>query len=159
MKQGQTRWLAAVGAIVLVGCLVSTYSGRQVAAGDARSSRQISAISTSDIASKLKLAIQHEQDLVVTTSAYFARFPNANQAQFRLWMASLRAFHRYSELTGIAEVVIVPESHLGAFESNALLDPVGTVAPNGTFGLSPAGRRAYYCLAKVEMTRIDVVLS
>jgi len=157
MKQGQARWLAAAAVLILVGCFASVYSGDQVAANDARSSRQLAAISSSDIASNLKLAIQHEQDLVVTTSAFFVRFPEANQAQFRLWMASLRAFQRYPELSGIAEVVIVPQSQLHQFESRALMDPTGTLAPNGSFGLSPAGSRSYYCLAKVEMTRIGQV--
>ncbi len=154
MKQGRPRWLVIAGVLFLVGCVASTYSGRQVAADDARSSRQLATTSSSDIASKLKLAIQHEQDLVNTTSAFFVRFPQADQAQFRLWMASLRAFQQYPELTGLAEVVIVPHSHLRAFESRSLRDPAGTLAPNGSFGLSPAGNRAYYCLAKVEMTRV-----
>ena len=87
----------------------------------------------------------------------FNHFPGADQAQFRLWMTSLRAFRRYPELTGLAEVVIVPQRQLARFESNSLRDPAGTLAPNDAFGLSPAGNRPYYCLAKEEMTRIGQV--
>ena len=157
MKHGRARWLAAAVVLVLVGSIVTIYSSHQVARGDARSSQELAAITSSDIVSKLKLAIQHEQDLVVTTSAFFVRFPMTNQSQFRLWMASSRAFARYPELTGVAEVVIVPRSQLGTFESQALSDPAGSLGPHGTFGLTPPGNRSSYCLAKVELTRAGEV--
>jgi diguanylate cyclase (GGDEF)-like protein len=157
VKHGRARWLAAAIVLFLVGSVVTIFSSHQVARGDARSSRELAAITSSDIVSKLKLAIQHEQDLVVTTSAFFVRFPQSDQSQFRLWMASSRAFARYPELTGVAEVVIVPYAQLRSFEANALSDPAGSLGPNGTFGLAPPGHRTYYCLAKVELTRAGQV--
>jgi len=126
---------------------------REVARNDGQSSRQLADSTAVDIVSTLNLDIQHEQDLVDATGAYFVSFPSANQSDFRLWMAAARAFQRYPELTGIAEVVMVPQTDLGAFEAQALKDPAGTLGPHRTFVVSPAGSRPYYCFAKVEITR------
>jgi len=146
-------WLALALLLFASGCFATVLGAREVARNDGQTSRQLVDSSSADIVSTLNLAIQHEQDLVDATGAFFASFPSANQSDFRSWMAAAHAFQRYPELTGIAEVVIVSRSSLGAFEATVTRDPTGTLGPQGNFVITPSGNRAYYCLAKVEITR------
>jgi CHASE1-domain containing sensor protein len=124
-------WLAAAACLVVVGSIGSVIASNDEARNDAQTSRQLLVTSSQEIASTLKLAIQHEQDLVVTTSAFFVRTPDATQAEFNLWMSTTRTFTRYPELMGIAEVVVVPSSRLRAFETRigALARCVGQNPP------------------------------
>jgi hypothetical protein len=139
--------------MVVVGSIGSLFAGNIVARNDAQTARQLFVTSSGEIASTLKLAIQHEQDLVVNAGAFFVSSPNSTQKEFYHWMTSSRTFARYPELTGIAEVVVVPASQLRAFEARAVTDPAGTLAANGTFQIIPAGARPYYCFANVAQSR------
>ena len=146
-------WLTAAVLLVLVGTLGSVLGARAVARSDEQTSRQVFVTSSTQISSTLKLAIQHEQDLVVPVGAFFVRNPNASQADFLQWNSITRAFERYPELQGLAEVAMVPASQLSAFEARAVVDPAGSLAADGTFQVSPAGNRPYYCLSAVSQTR------
>ncbi len=149
----RSLWLATATVLLVLGSLASYLGAHEVARNDAQTSHQLVSTSSDDIVSTLRLAIEHEQDLVVATGAYFTNAPNPTQSDFGLWMSSLRAFHRYPELTGIAEVVVVSAAQLGTFEAQAVRDPAGTLGPHRTFVVSPPGARPYYCLARVERTR------
>jgi diguanylate cyclase (GGDEF)-like protein len=146
-------WIVVAVIITAVGCLVSGYSAHRVASDDATESRLLVDTSSAGIVSALRLDLEHQQDLVVSTSAYFVSFPQADQNAFRLWMSSLRAYQRYPDLVGVAGVSLVPLSQLATFEARALEDPAGALGPGGTFQISPPGNRPYYCFARVESTR------
>ena len=147
-------WLTVAVVIVLVGALGSIWASSVVARNDAQTSRQNFRATVLEIASTLKLAIQHEQDLVVNAGAFFVQSPRATQTDFRRWMAASETFERYPELTGIAEVVVVPAAQLAAFEARALADPAGTLGPNHTFQITPPGTRPYYCFANAALARV-----
>jgi diguanylate cyclase (GGDEF)-like protein len=146
-------WFAAAACMVVVGSIGSFFAGNVVARNNAQAARQSFVTSSEEIASTLKLAIQHEQDLVVNASAFFVRSLDPTQAEFQQWLTASRTFAQYPELTGIAEVVVVPASRLRAFEVRAVTDPAGTLAANGAFQITPAGARPYYCLANVAQSR------
>lgn len=153
MYRRRLFWLAAAVCIFVVGSFGSVFAGNVVAQNQVRTAHELSVTSAEEIASTLTLAIQHEQDLVVNASAFFVRSPHVTQAQFQQWMTATRTFARYPELTGIAEVVVVPASKLSAFEARAVTDPAGTLSANGTFQIIPAGTRPYYCFANVAQSR------
>ncbi len=106
-----------------------------------------------EIASTLKLTIQHEQDLAISAGAFVVSNPNATQADFLRWTSSARAFQRYPEVVGIAELKIVSASQLNAFATQARTDPAGPLAANGAFLVTPVGNRPYYCLATASEAR------
>jgi diguanylate cyclase (GGDEF)-like protein len=147
-------WTGALACLVALGIGGSVLGAHTVARNDAQSSRELLLKSSAQIASTLKLAIQHEQDLVVSAGAFFVRNPNATQSAFRQWAAEARTFQRYPELVGVAEVRIVTTSQLKSFEAKALRDPAGTLAPGGKFQITPAGARPYYCFANVSLSRV-----
>ena len=146
-------WLAAAAALVVIGGVGSMLAAQAVARSEGQRSRQAFIASSMEIASTLKLAIQHEQDLVVTAGAFVVRSPNASQAEFLQWTSSVRAFERYPEVLGIAELAMVPASQLNAFAARAVIDPTGPLAADGTFQVTPAGSRPYYCLATASTSR------
>ncbi len=133
--------------LVLLGVIGSVLGARAVSRNDGQKQRLASFATSTAIASRLGLAIQREQDLVVTAAAFIAGNPDSTQAQFKQAMTSIRAFERYPELQGIAELVLVPESQLGAFAARE-------VAETGSFQLSPPGSRPYYCFTTLLQSRV-----
>jgi len=111
------------------------------------------AASSTEIASRLKLAIQHEDDLLLAGVAYLAGNPNGSEAQFVQWANTVQAMPRYPELLDFGNAVIVPASDLAAFSVWAQAHPSVPLGANGTFEVEPPGRRAYYCLGTVDNAR------
>ncbi|MCU1493217.1 MAG: hypothetical protein JWO62_981, partial [Acidimicrobiaceae bacterium] len=139
--------------LVVAGTVGSAIGAAAVARANGQRSRQAFVVSSTEIASTLKLAIQHEEDLSVIAGAFVVRDPGATEAEFLQWTSSVRAFERYPELQGIAEVVIVPASKLSAFAKRAVAAPTGSLGYGGTFQVIPAGARPYYCLQTVSQSR------
>jgi diguanylate cyclase (GGDEF)-like protein len=126
----------------------SLFAALAAADGDADKGRQAFTASSADIASVLKLAIQHEQDLVSSATAFVVSNPNSSNAQLRSWTATLLAGQPYPALQGLAAVVYVPNSQLGRFAARAEADPTGPLGPKNTFVVIPAGQRPYYCFSQ-----------
>jgi len=146
-------WLAVAGLLVAVGALGSVMAARAVTQNDAQKARQTFTAASTEIASTLKLTIEHEQDLSVAAGAFFVGNAHPSGTQFAQWISSVRAFQRYPELQGLAEIVMVPAAQLSAFAARAVADPAGPLAADGTFQVVPAGSRPYYCFEAVSQSR------
>ena len=153
MSSRRYLWLTAATVVVLLGAIGSVLGAWVIARSDGQRSHQTFITSSEEIASTLKLAIQHEQDLAVSAGAFFVGNQQATQAEFLQWTDSVRAFDRYPELQGIAELEMVPAPQLSAFAARAEADPSGPLGPGGTFQVTPAGTRPYYCLITVSQQR------
>jgi diguanylate cyclase (GGDEF)-like protein len=138
---------------VAVGTIGSVLGAQAVARNQAQQSRQRFVASARGIASTLTLALQHEQDLVLTVGTFVTLGPQVSQSTFQSWITSIHAFQRYPEVIGIADVALVHASGLGVFAAQSLADPAGPLGPGGTFQVSPAGNRPYYCLATAVASR------
>jgi len=143
--------------LVLAGILASVLGARAVARTDADKTRLAFHLSSAEIASTLKLSIQHEEDLVVTASAWAAANPNASPAEFDRWAQSVRALQRYPELQNVGLVALVPASQLPAFEARIAAHPVEPLgvhtAPHVAFQVIPQGNRPLYCFAVAGLSR------
>ena len=146
-------WLAATALLVVGGLVGSLFAARSVASGDTARSRAAFKTSSGDIASTLQLAIQHENDLVVSASGFFVGNPTASNVEFARWVTSVAALTRYPELLGLGHVVVVSSADLPAFAARAVADPAGVLAANGAFVVTPPGARPYYCFAADELYR------
>jgi diguanylate cyclase (GGDEF)-like protein len=151
-----TFWALAASSLVLAGVAASLVAARFVANDRASSSRLAFHNSSQDVSAALQLAIQREQDLVVSAAAFMARNPHSSQAQFLAWSTSVRALTRYPELEGMGFVIIVPRDQLPAFAARIDASQPAGSAP---FTVSPAGKRPFYCLGVVGMSRIPVSAS
>lgn len=145
-------WAAATVVLVVVLVLGVVLGARAMAHSDAEHQRLASHLTAAEIASVLKLAIRHEEDLTISTSAFVASNPNVTPAAFDRWIESVRAIQRYPELQNVGLVKFVEAPQLAAFEAHEAshpLRPLGpqSVSPAGDFQILPAGKRSYYCLA------------
>ncbi len=142
-------WAAAAVTVALVAAIISIFGDMASTRADNQKSRQAAATSSMDLASTLRLAIQHEQDLVVSGAAFFVNSPDATQAQFTRWMTAEHAFARYPELYAISEIAMVTPSEAAAFSVRQAGGAVGTAAGGVPLQITPAGYRAFYCLPAV----------
>lgn len=150
--------MVAAVVLVLAGVLAAVVGARSVAHSDAEQGRLASHLSSNEVASALKLAIQHEEDLVVSASAFISGDPHASAAAFDRWAGSVHAMRRYPELQNIGLVVAVTSSRLRAFEAWMATHPVRALgarspAPVESLRVFPAGKRAHYCIAVAGLAR------
>jgi diguanylate cyclase (GGDEF)-like protein len=148
-------WIAFGATVVaLVGMAGSAISARAIATHQAERARQTFVASSREIASTLELAIQRENDLILSGAAFvFTGGPNVSKPAFVRWATSMHMLQRYPELQQTGAVVIVPASHLAAFETSAVANHVAHLSPDGSFPITPPGRRPFYCIALVGMGR------
>jgi diguanylate cyclase (GGDEF)-like protein len=146
-------WTALAVAVVLIGALTSVLGARVLAQRDAAQTDQAVSASSESIAATLQLALQHEQDLAISSGSFVAGAPGASATAYRAWATSERAFQRYPELNAIATITLVPAAGLAAFAARESVDPAGALGSTGTLVVSPAGARPYYCLETGSVTR------
>ena len=109
--------------------------------------------SSAEIAAVLGLAVQHEEDLVVSIEAFILGNPDASHVEFVTWANMVHALDRYPELQALGEAVLVPASGLRAFEARVSL-PSHTGSPhNLPFVIVPPGHRAFYCFSVTGVAR------
>jgi diguanylate cyclase (GGDEF)-like protein len=151
-------WAFVALACVAGGIVVSLLRAQSIAHTDAANTRRALRQSSTQIATTLKLAIQHEEDLALGASTYFAGKPNATAAEFQRWAKWTRTLSRYPELNRLGLVTIVRAPQLAAYATRVAqlgTTPLGAL-PSTTadeFQLTPAGTRPYYCLSAAELAR------
>jgi diguanylate cyclase (GGDEF)-like protein len=151
-------WAATTALLVIAGIVASVLGAKAVARSDADKARLSFNLSSAEIASTLKLAIQHEEDLVVSASAFVTEHPNASAAEFDIWAESVHAMQRYKELQDIGLVTMVPAGRLAAFQTRMLAHPLRPLGPRSLGPVEspevlPSGDRPFYCLAVAGLAR------
>jgi diguanylate cyclase (GGDEF)-like protein len=151
-------WAAVAVALVVGGALASVLGARAVSRSEAGKARLASHLASNEIASTLKLALQHEEDLVVSASAFVTGNPTASAASFDRWAESVHAMQRYPELRNLGLVQLVPTARLTAFEARLTADPVRPLGPDslgpaGPLQILPPGNRPYYCFAVAGLAK------
>ncbi len=148
-RRDRWRWTALAALLLFLGVLGSIMLSRLDARNSSNAAKLAFHGEAGSIASTLKLAIQHEQDLVINGAAFIAANPHSSNAQFLAWTRSVKALARYPEVQGVGFVVIVPASQLKAFAAHVLADrPAGA-----SFKLVPPGKRPFYCLGAIGLQR------
>jgi diguanylate cyclase (GGDEF)-like protein len=150
-------WVAVAGLLVLAGVIGSLLGARAVARSDANQARLSFHLASAEAASTVKLAIQHEEDLVVSASAFVTGNPGASAADFDRWAQSVQAMQRYPELQNFGLVELVPATRLGDFEARMAANPLRPLGPASrpreSFRVTPPGKRPYYCLAVAGLAK------
>lgn len=98
----------------------------------------------SDVTSALELGVRNQNDLLVAAAAFGADHPDANNAEIRWWLNSVRARTRYPHLLGLAFIRVVRHEDLPAYVARIESDPEADL-PGGSFGVEPTGERPLYC--------------
>jgi diguanylate cyclase (GGDEF)-like protein len=116
--------------------------------------RQSTALSI-QIGETLKLALQHEDDLVASAQSFVLDAPNAQQPEFMRWSHNVGALARYPELFGIGVIQLVPRSELSSFGARF---PIPSMTQSGSsLSVVPPGTRPYYCLARDLLMRYSTL--
>ena len=118
-------WVAGAVLVVVLGAVGSFLAARAVAHSDKQKSQRALAATSADVTARLRLAIQHEEDLVVSTSAFIVSNPRISNAKFNEWVRADRVVERYPEILGLGRIVIVPRSQLASYGARAVKDPAG----------------------------------
>ena len=146
-------WLAGAALVVVLGVVGSAFAARAVARSDEQKSERAAAAASTEIVSHLRLAIEHERDLVLSASAFIVADPNVSNSQFNRFLVADHAWSRYPEVLGVARLVVVPEAQLQAYAARAVDDPTGTLAADGSFQVYPPGKRPFYCFLDLSGQR------
>jgi diguanylate cyclase (GGDEF)-like protein len=151
-------WALATALLVLGGVLATVLGARAIARSDADRGHLAFHLASAEVASTLRLAIQHEEDLVISASAFITGSRHPSAAGFDRWAESVHAMSRYPELQNIGLVELVPHARLAAFQARMAADPVRPFGPRSAplrddSGIVPVGSRPYYCLAVAGLTR------
>ncbi len=151
-------WVVITAMLVLVGTIASVIGARAVAHSEADKARLAFHLASSEVASTLDLALQREEDLVVSAGAFVTGNPSASAAGFDRWAESVHALQRYPELEDIGLVTLVPNERMAAFQARMDADPMhplGASSPalSGPLQILPVGERPYYCLAVAGLVR------
>ncbi len=152
------RWACIAVVLIAAGSAAAVLAAHSIAHSDAARERLAFKFGAAQTASNLKLAMQREEDLVVSGRAYAAAAPGAATAGFDRWAQSVGALERYPELADIGLIVQVERSQLPAFERRMLAHPIlpasrQPAASRGGFEVFPAGERPVYCLAAAGVVR------
>src|ERR1700722_8120839 len=103
-------WALVAASCVPLGALGSVLGAHSIASHDASKTRSDFHQDATASASALKLGIQREEELAVSTSTFFARDPEASPEEFSSWVNWARTIHRFPELADLGLVAVVPSS-------------------------------------------------
>lgn len=99
-------WLLAASGLFAVGVVASVLVASLVSGNAAATARQNLRSSAAATSSTLRLAIQHENDLVVSLRGFIVTQPTASYARLRQWVEVTDAMARYPELTTVGEIAV-----------------------------------------------------
>lgn len=159
--RGTRGWVTVMLLLIGTGVGGSAVAGQLVAQSDAGRVRLAFASDAAQVASTLRLAIQHEEDLVVGGRAFVSRNPAVSTSEFDEWGESNEALKRFPELQDIGLIAPVPAAGLTAFRDRMIAHPVlpldrQTPAFRGQFTVLPVGGRPTYCFAVAGLVRRPV---
>jgi PAS domain S-box-containing protein len=146
-------WAVVAGLLVIAGSVASVVAAEAVAHGAEQKSRAAFQGISADNASALRLAIQHEEDLVIHGAAFVGAYPNATNTEFIHWVKSVHTLERYPELESIGILAMVQPADLKKFAARIEADPPTPLKADGKFQLVPPGNRPFYCFASGSMAR------
>ncbi len=151
-------WILVALGLLAAGIAGSALAAHLVAQSESAKARLAFSSAAAEITSTLRLALQHEEDLVVTGRAFVSRNPHVSGAGFDEWAESVSALQRYVELRDVGLLVPVSNARLAAFKARMLANPVlpasrQPAGSQGAFQIIPEGRRSSYCFAVAGVVR------
>ena len=131
--------------VVVLGAVGSFFAARAVAHSDKQKSQRALAATSADVTARLRLAIQHEEDLVGEHECLHRQQPAHLERQVQRVGARRSSGGAVPRDPRLGKVLIVPRSQLASYAARAIKDPAGPLAPGGSFQVIPSGKRPFYC--------------
>jgi diguanylate cyclase (GGDEF)-like protein len=139
------RWSSVTAALMLLGVIGSIVGAHSVAKTQELHNAKDFSTSSNQIASTLRLTIEHQQDLVKSTESFLLGNPHATESQFKTWSSDLRVLKQYPGLTGLEVINYVTTAELGAYLERA------TKQHNKVPTLLLLGLRPFYCFSPLAI--------
>lgn len=136
---------------LVAGALATVLGARSVARSDANKTRQSFHQTSAGIASTVKLALQHEEDLLTSAGTYFAGNPRASRAEFAVWTKWARTLRNHPDLESLGLIAVVRAQDLGAFESHLARSDARPAERH--LAITPNAGGSYHCLALATLSR------
>jgi diguanylate cyclase (GGDEF)-like protein len=146
MSHPRRFWLGASALLVVLATMGSALGASVVAHNDSQRSKESLVASSRGIASTLKQAIQQENGLIISAQAFIVANPNASNAQFLSWIATMKVAKRFPEVSGLGFVAIVPSGQLTQFVARMNAEAAQPLASGQSYQVTPPGNRSFYCL-------------
>jgi signal transduction histidine kinase len=141
----QRRWSVAALLVFVVLASGSWAAASIQTRGETDKARREFRASSAHVASTLQLALQHEEDLIVSARGFAAGSPNASNPEFVRWATSVQVLQRYPELVSMGYVRMVPQAQLAAIAAAAKSS--GLPGARAPYQVTPPGSRPFYCFA------------
>ncbi len=142
--------ILAVGVVASIVGAWTQYSSARSAARGAFSDR------VSAAAAILTTQLQHNVDLDRLVRALIVTRPGLTNAEFRTWFRIVNnGGSAYPAAVGFGYLERVPAAQLPAFVREVTADPAGG-SPAHWSGVVPAGKRSFYCLARLGIRVLPV---
>src|SRR5665811_1711252 len=153
----RAMWVAVALLCAGAGAAGSLLGARSVARTDARTASQRFGQTSSDTAAAIKLAIQHEEDLAIAATTFFAANPKATGAEFHAWAKWAHTSSRYPELLELRLIALVPTAELAAFRARisgrTANPPAAAATGSAATRAVPASAGATRCVALAGLGR------
>jgi diguanylate cyclase (GGDEF)-like protein len=146
-------WLTLSLALLGVGLAGALSGALLLSHAAATRSRQALRSSAEQIASTLQLAIQHEDDLVVSARGFLVDDPGASAAAFRSWAVGVNALGRYPELLGIAHSPPVAASELPGLLALLERTQANSLTPGAASPADRSTKPPAYCVSASAVYR------
>jgi diguanylate cyclase (GGDEF)-like protein len=140
-------WAVVAVIVVVLGSVISAIGANAVNRAQSQRIHKNFLTSSVEIASTLKLEIQGQHNLIESVESFLVGDPNATPAQFIKWSKDVRVLARYGAVTQLGVIDYVTAAELPAFARRQ------TAELATPFRVVPAGKRPYYCLASLGVTR------
>jgi diguanylate cyclase (GGDEF)-like protein len=138
-------WGFVTALIVVVSVVVSVLAAGAVGRDDTKDALQVFKSQSGHVASALRTALERQDDLVLDAGGLLSG-RRLSQTVFSHWGATARILERFPQMVGLATIELVDAADLPAFAAQATADPPGALAADGTYAVTPAGSRPFYCL-------------
>jgi diguanylate cyclase (GGDEF)-like protein len=143
LARGRTGLWAAVAVLcVAAGIVGSVLGAHAMVHTDGAKARRTFQRTSTTIAAALKLAIRHEEQLVVSASTFFVDHPHATLAEFAAWTNWARTTRRYPELQQLTLIALVQAPELSAFGAQSTGHATPSGSPVGSSSARVAGHAA-----------------
>ncbi len=143
LRERNGPWLATAIAVAVVLTSGAWLGASALSHKNADKSRRDVQGRSARVASSLQLALQHEEDLIVSLGGFVIANPNQSSKSFRSAADSIRALQRYPELVSLGYIEFVRHSQVRRFVKTQA-QPAGPSARG--FQIVPPGGRPFYCL-------------
>ncbi len=160
----KAAWAAVAAICVVAGAAGSVLGAHALATHDETQARQNfhASVTSTGIASAVRVALQREEDLLVAASTFFAGNPKASPAELSSWARGTDALRRYPELQRLGFVALlkaepslanVTTTTTGAVRGLGQLTTPSSSSRVQGLRLLPIAKPSYYCSAVAQLSR------